>query len=66
MNTNHFSQLSLGDTLNRILATGRITRSDEMFFFRALASGAALDEQENDMVSDVLDRLQMGLLKVAD
>ncbi|WP_421654960.1 hypothetical protein [Leptothermofonsia sp. ETS-13] len=65
-NSNPHSQLTIRQILNRVLATGKITRADEMFFLRMLASGASLDEREMDMVSDVLDRLQMGLLKVAD
>lgn len=60
------SHLTIGQILNHILATGKITRADEMFFFKTLASGTALNDYEMDMVTDVLDRLQMGLLKVAD
>jgi hypothetical protein len=66
INRNPRSHITIGQILRRVLATGKITRADEMFFLRTLASGVSLDDQEMDMVSDVLDRLQMGLLKVAD
>jgi hypothetical protein len=63
---NRRSSLTIGQIINRILTSGKITRADEMFFMRALATETTLNEHEMDMVSDVLNRMQMGLIRVAD
>lgn len=59
-------QLTLRLIINRILASGRITRADEKFFFKVLATETTLSSEELDMVTRVLDRFQMGLIKLAD
>jgi hypothetical protein len=66
INHNRRSNLTIGQIINRILTSGKITRADEMFFMRALATETTLNEREMDMVSDVLNRMQMGLIRVAD
>lgn len=57
---------SVKQVINRIFASGKITRSDENYFLRVLLTGRSLDESELLQINDVLQRLQMGLLKVVD
>ncbi len=56
--------ITVRHVVNRILNTGKITHADEKFFLKAMVSDATLTNEEMKQVSDVLDRLQMGLLKV--
>jgi len=61
LNTNTIAQV-----IHRILNSGKITRADEQFFLRAMIAEDPLTKEEMKQVSDVLNRLQMGLLKVVD
>lgn len=58
------SQPSLGTVIERILATGTITRADKNYLLRAVVSETLLSHTEQHLVKRVFDRLQMGLLKV--
>jgi hypothetical protein len=61
-----FAAVSLEQVIKRVLGTGKITRNDEVFFQKATLSETPLDDEEMDQVTQVYDRLQMGLLKVVD
>ncbi len=61
-----FTAVSIGQVIKRILGTGKITHDDELFFHQAMRSETPLDDEEMDQVTKVYDRLQMGLIKVAD
>jgi hypothetical protein len=56
--------ITLRQVVKRILHSGRITRADEKFFLRAMVAEDPLTTEEMAQISTVLDRLQMGLLKV--
>ncbi|UBF25526.1 hypothetical protein K9N68_28760 [Kovacikia minuta CCNUW1] len=66
INSGSRSPVTIGQIINRIRSTGKITRADEKFFLRALVTETSLSDREMDMVSDVLNRMQMGLIRVAD
>jgi len=55
---------TLRQVVKRILDTGRITHLDEKFFLKAMVAEEPLTTEEMRQVNQVLDRLQMGLLKV--
>jgi S1-C subfamily serine protease len=59
-------QLTVQRVVDKILASGRITRADEAFFLRAIAADKVLSQREMALINRVRDRLQMGLLKLAD
>lgn len=56
--------ITIRQVVKRILHSGRITRADEKFFLRAMVAEDPLTTEEMAQISTVLDRLQMGLLKV--
>ena len=57
---------AIRDVTNRIFATGKITREDERALHQVMVSNMYLDTGDVDQIKGVLDRLQMGLIKVAD
>jgi hypothetical protein len=59
-------QTSFEQVVDRIFASGKITRSDENYFLRVLLAERSLNETELLQINTVLQRLQMGLLKVVD
>lgn len=59
-------QTSIAQVLDRIFASGKITRSDENYLLRATLSNHTLNEVELRQINRVLNHLQMGLLKVVD
>lgn len=63
---NPLSATSISHVVNRILGSGKITREDEYVFQVAMVAEAPLNAQELSQVSDIYNRLQMGLLKVVD
>ncbi len=66
LNAAPFVAMSLAQIIKRVLGTGTITHDDEVFFQKAMLSATPLDREEMDQVTQVYDRLQMGLLKVVD
>ncbi len=54
------------DVTTRIFATGKITRDDERALHRVMVSDMRLDPDDMSQIRGVLDRLQMGLVKIAD
>ena len=54
------------DVTSRIFATGKISREDERALHQVMVSDMYLDTGDVDQIRGVLDRLQMGLIKVAD
>ncbi len=65
-NSSLFQQSPIGQIVQRVLASGRLTREDEQVFLQVVSNSPMLSHQEIDLVIDVLDRLHMGLLKVTD
>lgn len=66
INVAPFAAVSLGQVIQRILGTGKITHDDELFFHQAIRSETFLDDEEMEQVTKVYRRLQMGLLKVTN
>ncbi|MBF2026646.1 MAG: hypothetical protein IGS48_07755 [Oscillatoriales cyanobacterium C42_A2020_001] len=58
--------ITIAQVVKRILNSGKITLADEKFFLRAMVAEEPLTTEEMQQVSNVLNRLQMGLLKVVD
>ena len=56
----------LDQVINRIFASGRITKADENTFLWATLADEPLSREEMHQVRRVLERLQMGLIKVVD
>jgi len=61
---NPTNTITIRQVIKRILNTGRITHADEKFFLKAMVAEEPLTNEEMEQVSHILDRLQMGLLKV--
>lgn len=59
-------RLTIGQVIERIYRSGKITRHDEWHFLRAMVAEEPLSREEQTQVRDVFDRLQMGLLQVVD
>lgn len=59
-------QSAIANTIKQIRCTGKITRANELEFFRAAASEAPLTDDEQWHVRDIMNRLQMGFLQVLD
>lgn len=58
--------ISISQVVNRVLGSGKITRADERVFQLAILAAVPLSANECSQVTQVYDRLQMGLLKVVD
>lgn len=65
-NYNRPMSTAISQVINRVLASGRITRADESVFLRAMVNDHPLNPEEMNQINHVFDRLQMGLLKVVD
>lgn len=63
---NYLKPVTISPVVQRILSSGKITRADERFFMWVMAAGKPLTNEEMKQVSDVVDRFQLGLLKLAD
>lgn len=59
-------EAGIREVTSRIFATGKITREDERALHQVMVSDMYLDTGDTSQIRDVLDRLQMGLLKIAD
>lgn len=60
------SAISMGQIMRQVIATGKITRSDELVFLRALSSDVFLSDDDLVMMNDLMKRMDMGLVKVVD
>ena len=63
---NSSNRLTIAQVIDRIMRSGRITRLDENYFFRAMLAEAPLTQVEQNQVRNVFDRLSMGLLRVVE
>lgn len=64
--TNIRSAISIGQIMRQVIATGKITRADELIFLRALSSDVSLSNEDLSMLNDLMRRMDMGLVKVVD
>ncbi|HIK29291.1 MAG: hypothetical protein N3E45_15175 [Oscillatoriaceae bacterium SKW80] len=60
------SENTIAQVIERILASGKITRADQISLQRAMSSENPLSVEETHKIKRVFERLQMGLLKVVD
>jgi hypothetical protein len=60
------TQVTVEQVINRVITTGKITLADKDWFLRAALSDDFLTSQELRQVRNILDRLQMGLIKVVE
>lgn len=64
--TNIRSAISIGQIMRQVIATGKITRADELIFLRALSSDVSLSNEDLSMLNDLMRRMDMGIVKVVD
>lgn len=62
----NLSENTIAQVIERILASGKITRADQISLQRAMSSENPLSVEETRKIKRVFERLQMGLLKVVD
>lgn len=60
------SAISMGQIMRQVIASGKITRADELVFLRALSSDISLSNEDMTMLNDLMKRMDMGLIKVVD
>lgn len=60
------SDSSIGQVIQKILRTGRITAAQQQWLLKANAIGRVLNDEEMQLVKQVCDRLSTGLVKVVD
>jgi hypothetical protein len=57
---------TIDEVVERIFATRRITRTDQVRFMSALLSKDSLNKIEQEQINRVFDGLRNGLIKVVD
>lgn len=60
------SAIAIGQIMHRVIASGKVTRADELFFLRALASDTALTPEDIKTLQNLVKRMNMGLIKVVN
>jgi hypothetical protein len=60
------SQSPVTQVTERIVASGKITRADETVLLQASGSETPLTPVELERIRQVMDRLEMGLIRVVD
>lgn len=58
------SAINLAQVMRQVIESGKITRSDEFFFLKAMTSETTLNDEELKLLNRVLDRMNMGLIRV--
>lgn len=64
--TNIRSAISIGQIMRQVIATGKITRADELVFLRALSADVSLSNEDMSMLNDLMRRMDMGIVRVVD
>jgi hypothetical protein len=59
-------RMSIESVIRRILESGMITNADKNWLYRATLSEIYLTNDELNQVRRVMDRLQMGLVRVVE
>lgn len=60
------SAISLGQLMHRVIASGKITRADEVHFIHALSTDSVLSYDDMQMLRNLMKRMDMGLIKVVN
>ena len=58
--------MAIQELVDRILASRRISRTDQNRFMSALLEKRSLSEEDQLQITRVFDGLQMGLIRVVD
>lgn len=60
------SSNTVTQAVDRVLNSGKITAADKTVFMQALGTDDPLTSEEIEQINNLMNRLQMGLLKVVD
>ncbi|EKQ71006.1 hypothetical protein OsccyDRAFT_1318 [Leptolyngbyaceae cyanobacterium JSC-12] len=60
------SAIAMGQIMRRVIESGKITRADEVVFLQALSSEIDLTAEDMMTLKDLMKRMDMGLIKIAD
>jgi hypothetical protein len=60
------NQIPVQQIVERVVATGQIRRSDHLYLTSRLLSSQALSLEERVHINRILDRLQLGQLRLVD
>lgn len=58
------SAIALRQIMRQVIASGKITRADELVFFQALASEESFTDEDMALLQQVMKRMDMGIIKV--
>lgn len=58
------SAISIRQIMKQVIASGKVTRKDEVGFLQALVTDVDLTAEDMTMLNDLIKRLDMGLIKV--
>ncbi|MGI0488193.1 hypothetical protein ACN4EK_22355 [Pantanalinema rosaneae CENA516] len=60
------SAIALRQIMRQVIASGKITRADELVFFQALASDDSFTDEDMVLLRQVMKRMDMGIIKVVN
>ncbi len=60
------SAIAIGQIMRRVIASGKITRADEFVLLQEMASDVSLSTEDMALLRNVMQRMDMGLIKVTD
>ena len=67
MRTSHTkSNLTISQMVDRIVASGKITRRENLFLTSALLSDDKISEEDRHQINRIFDYIQIGRLKFID
>ncbi len=64
--TNIRSAINIGQIMRQVIVSGKITRADELVFLRAMVAEDPLTPDDLNTLRQVMQRLDMGLIKVIE
>lgn len=64
--TNIRSAINIGQIMRQVIVSGKITRSDELVFLKAMVAEDPLTPEDLTTLRQVMQRLDMGLIKVVE
>lgn len=59
-----FNPPTIGKVIDRIIATGKLTRADQKLLHNLSRIQSSISHEENHKIQRLRERLQMGLLKL--
>lgn len=58
------SAIALRQIMRQVIASGKITRADELVFFQAMSSEDSFTDEDMALLQQVMKRMDMGIIKV--